>query len=81
MYISATVWTFYQYIPCCCSYIAMLALKATPQTHASAKAICKKKSTISNYYSLAYTFTYKDGDFIDIYQKLSPYRGDSHGQS
>ena len=36
-----------------------------------------KKSTISKYYSLAYTFTYKDGEFIDIYQKLSPYRGEA----
>ena len=36
-----------------------------------------KKSTISKCYSLAYTFTYKDGDFIDIYQKLSPYRGEA----
>ena len=41
----------------------------------------QKKSTILKYYSLAYTFTYKDGEFIDIYQKLSPLQGRSRGQS
>ena len=39
----------------------------------------QKKSTILKYYSLAYTFTYKDGEFIDIYQKLSPLQGRSLG--
>ena len=82
MYISATVWTFIGYcraggsVPCYCRYIAMLSLKATPHTHVC-QSYLQKKSTISNYYSLAYTFTYKDGDFIDMYQKLSPYRGEA----
>ena len=62
-----------------------IAITKSDATNARLLKPFAKKSTISKYYSLAYTFTYKDGEFIDIYQKLSPYRGEAmvcpNGQS
>ena len=62
---------FYHYLAAVWSAAATL-LSLKRHKHAPAKAICKKKSTLLKYYSLAYTFTtlYKDGEFIVIYQKL-----------
>ena len=84
MYISATVWTFIGYcraggeggtllLQLHCYAITKSDAK---NTHVSQSHL-QKKSTISKYYSLTFTFTYKDGDFIDIYQKLSPFRGEA----
>ena len=42
----------------------------------------QKKSTTLKYYSLAYTFTYEDGEFIDIYiRNCLPIQERSRGQS
>ena len=79
MYISATVWTFIS------TLLLQLHCYAITKSDATNTRVCQshlqKKSTILKYYSLAYTFTYKDGEFIDIYQKLSPLQGRSRGQS